>query len=63
VNLTTTHKQAIVYKWYSLENNQLNISRVFNQNVQYPHAIDISMTEQNSLSKSKKKEKKMKGVY
>jgi hypothetical protein len=29
---------------YPPKNNQLNICRVFNQNLQYPHAIDISMT-------------------
>jgi len=27
-----------------LKDNRLNICRAFNQNVQYPHAIDTSMT-------------------
>jgi hypothetical protein len=29
---------------YPLGDNQLNICRVFNLDVQYPHAIDTSMT-------------------
>jgi hypothetical protein len=61
MNLTTTHKQAIIYKWkimrlsygyldlhkknpYPPRENQLNICRAFNLDVQYQHAIDTSMT-------------------
>ncbi len=63
MNLTTTHKQAIVYKWKKIHattlwifrltqkkqisillDNQLNICRAFNLDVQYPHAIETSMT-------------------
>ncbi len=29
---------------YPLRDNQLDICRAFNQNVQYPHVIDTSMT-------------------
>ncbi len=47
---------------YPLRDNQLNICRAFNLDVQYPHVIDTSMTihmqgEQNTLSKSKNKKK------
>jgi hypothetical protein len=82
VNFATTHKQTILSKWkknhgtilwlstnaYHLGDNQLNICKTFNLDVQYPHAIDTSMTihmqgGQNTLSKKKKKKKKKKGVY
>jgi hypothetical protein len=60
MNFTTTHEQTIIYKWkknshdyldlhkkinpYPLRDNELNICSAFNLDVQYPHAIDISMT-------------------
>jgi hypothetical protein len=65
MNLTKTHKQAIVFpngknkshnyltviytyakttNPYPLGDNQLNICKSFNLDVQYPHEIDTSMT-------------------